>query len=84
MFDVRGKLENLVGDTVESDFVAPFIGVMSSYRQLGNQIYYESEDVKPRILTDMGFSYKNTMGRKDILRDVKYKKVKRPLDKAMS
>jgi len=83
LFDVRGKMENLAEDVKNEDKVAAFIGFISSYRQLGNQIYYESEDAKPRVLTDMGFSFKNSAGRKDILRNIKYKPVKKPMDEFM-
>mmetsp|Transcript_2351 Transcript_2351/g.3453 ORF Transcript_2351/g.3453 Transcript_2351/m.3453 type:complete len:450 (-) Transcript_2351:73-1422(-) len=83
MFDVRGKVEDLIENSQETEQLSGYLGYLSNYRHLGNQIYYEKEDSKPRVLEDMGAFYKNSNNRKDILRDIKYKKVKFPLEEFM-
>lgn len=83
IFDVRGKLESGFDTFQDVDQISNFIDICTNYRHLGNQIYYETEDSKPRVLRDMGAFYKNPDGKTDILRDVKYKPVDNPMTEFM-
>jgi hypothetical protein len=83
MLDVRGRLEDLVDEASDNEQLQAYLGFMSNYRHLGNQIYYETEDSKPRVLKDMGAFYKNSKGDKDVLRDVRYKPVENPIEEFM-
>ena len=78
------SVEKAIQSAKSNESVKDLLRVFSQYRQVGNVIYYESEDAKPRVLEDMGAFYKNPDGRTDILRDVKYKPVKKPLDEFMN
>lgn len=80
LFDMREKLEGIVDDVLDNDSLNDLLKVASQYMHIGHQIYYESEDAKPRVLIDMGAFYKNPLGKKDILRDVKYKPVPTPIE----
>jgi len=72
MVDVQGKIEDLISDAEEMEAVAGLLSVFSQYRHIGNIVFYESEDARPRVLKDMGAFYKNTAGEKNIFRSVKY------------
>jgi len=81
IFRLREKMENIVGTAKGNDMVKGFLMFCSEYRHVGAVIYYESEDAKPRVLTDMGAFYKNSAGYKNVLRDVVYKTGENPLEK---
>jgi len=87
IIEMRGRVEDGLGDLVDKakndERVEDFVKVYSQYRHIGNVIHYESEDSKPRVLKDMGAFYKNSLGEKDIFRDVKYKHVSKPVDDFM-
>ena len=83
LFDVQGKLEDLVAGAKDNESLVGVLGIFSQYRHMGNLVYYESEDAKPVVLKDMGAFHKNTKGEKNLFRNIKYKPVKKPIEDFM-
>lgn len=83
LFDVQGKLEDLVAGAKDNESLVGVLGIFSQYRHMGNLVYYESEDAKPVALKDMGAFYKHTKGEKNLFRNIKYKPAKKPIEDFM-
>jgi hypothetical protein len=83
LVDVQGKIEDLVDSAQEMEAIAGLVGVFSQYRHVGNIVFYEGEDAKPRVLKDMGAFHKNTAGEKNLFRSVKYVPFKGDIMKEM-
>jgi len=84
IFDVKGKLEDGIEGALDASTVKNIVEVISQYRHLGKLVYYETEDSKPRVLQDMGAFYQNSKKKRDIFRDIKYKRVGSPADEFMN
>lgn len=83
ILDLEGRLEDLVEGAKDNESLVGLLGVFSQYRHMGNLIYYEDENAKPKVLTDKGAFYKNTKGERNLFRSVKYKPVESPLSEFM-
>lgn len=69
---VDKKVDDMIAKVKDGEKTKGLLKVFSRYIHLGNLIYYADENGKPRVLTDKGAFFKNTLGLKNTFRSVKY------------
>ena len=78
---VQDKIEKMINNVEKEKALKAAFEVLFHYRHVGNLIYYESEDAKPRVLIDEGHGSGDT--KRGTFRSVEYKNVEDPVGKIM-